>query len=141
MSRSTITSKSSQQSLAPCRYEAQLIALEQGQAAAPAEEKGMARVNKLNKARNFRNAFENVGARPEGARTADDGIDPFSRRKTRPMNYWNTNKQKGGGSGVFLGHQKRALSANWNISVSPYICWLVWLIAHLTPSRGASCAS
>lgn len=60
----------------------------------------MARVNRLNKARNFQNAFQNVGARPEGARTADDGVDPFSRRKTRLVNYWTTNKQKGAGAGA-----------------------------------------
>ncbi|CAL8470100.1 g9642 [Coccomyxa elongata] len=51
---------------------------------------GMASVNKKNAARNFENAFKNVGARPEGARLAADGVDPFSRRKTRPMNYWAT---------------------------------------------------
>ena len=60
----------------------------------------MASVNKKNAARNFQNAFKNVGARPEGARTADDGVDPFSRRKTRPMNYWNTNKQRGAATGA-----------------------------------------
>ena len=60
----------------------------------------MAAVNKKNAARNFQNAFKNVGARPEGARTADDGVDPFSRRKTRPMNYWNTNKQRGATAGA-----------------------------------------
>ena len=62
----------------------------------------MARVNRLNKARNFQNAFQNVGARPEGARTADDGVDPFSRRKTRLVNYWTTNKQKGANAGELL---------------------------------------
>ncbi len=51
---------------------------------------GMASVNKKNAARNFENAFKNVGARPEGALLAADGVDPFSRRKTRPMNYWAT---------------------------------------------------
>lgn len=91
--------------MSPCRLEAQLIALEQkGQDKKPREEKGnMANVNKKNAARNFQNAFKNVGARPEGARTADDGVDPFSRRKTRPMNYWTTNKQQRGaaaGSGA-----------------------------------------
>ena len=30
----------------------------------------------------------------QGARTADDGVDPFSRRKTRPMNYWTTRRQQ-----------------------------------------------
>ena len=47
-------------------------------------------------AANFENAFRNVGARPEGARTADDGVDPFSRRKTRPMNYWTTRRADAG---------------------------------------------
>ena len=79
-----------------CRLALQLHALEnQEQARQRKEKNNMASVNKQNAARNFQNAFKNVGARPEGARTADDGVDPFSRRKTRPMNYWNTNKQRG----------------------------------------------
>ena len=84
-----------------CRLELQLHALEDREQARQREEKNnMAAVNKKNAARNFQNAFKNVGARPEGARTADDGVDPFSRRKTRPMNYWNTNKQRGAAAGA-----------------------------------------
>ncbi len=76
---------------------------QQGQPKPPRkDQRDMARVNRLNKARNFQNAFQNVGARPEGARTADDGVDPFSRRKTRLVNYWTTNKQKGANTGKFL---------------------------------------
>ena len=87
-----------------CRLEAQLEVLgQQGQPKPPRkDQRDMARVNRLNKARNFQNAFQNVGARPEGARTADDGVDPFSRRKTRLVNYWTTNKQKGANAGAFL---------------------------------------
>jgi len=62
----------------------------------------MASVNKKNAARNFENAFKNVGARPEGARTADDGVDPFSRRKTRPMNYWTTKRKQAAADGAHL---------------------------------------
>ena len=84
-----------------CRLELQLHALGDREQARQREEKNnMAAVNKKNAARNFQNAFKNVGARPEGARTADDGVDPFSRRKTRPMNYWNTNKQRGAAAGA-----------------------------------------
>ena len=84
------------------RLEAQLAALGQQGQVKPLrkDQRDMARVNRLNKARNFQNAFQNVGARPEGARTADDGVDPFSRRKTRLVNYWTTNKQKGASAGV-----------------------------------------
>lgn len=67
--------------------ELEVLAAERG---ADKRKTGMASVNKKNAARNFENAFKNVGARPEGARLASDGVDPFSRRKTRPMNYWAT---------------------------------------------------
>ena len=60
------------------------------------------RVRTCAQAANFENAFRNVGARPEGARTADDGVDPFSRRKTRPMNYWTTKRAGGAGAGARL---------------------------------------
>ena len=40
----------------------------------------------------------------QGARTADDGVDPFSRRKTRPMNYWTTRRgQQDGAEGGAAG--------------------------------------
>lgn len=94
------------------RLEAQLEVLgQQGQVKPPRkDQRDMARVNRLNKARNFQNAFQNVGARPEGARTADDGVDPFSRRKTRLVNYWTTNKQKGANAGQSMTFPKeRAL--------------------------------
>lgn len=78
-----------------CRLREALAELEariQTNAKADMRNSGMASVNRKNAARNFENAFKNVGARPEGARTADDGVDPFSRRKTRPMNYWTTKR-------------------------------------------------
>ena len=95
-------------SAAQCRLEAQLEVLgQQGQVKPPRkDQRDMARVNRLNKARNFQNGFQNVGARPEGARTADDGVDPFSRRKTRLVNYWTTNKQKGTSAGKSLVHHR-----------------------------------
>ena len=67
--------------------ELEVLAAERG---ADKRNTGMASVNRKNAARNFENAFKNVGARPEGAQLAADGVDPFSRRKTRPMNYWAT---------------------------------------------------
>ncbi len=83
---------------AGCRLQEQLEAVEakiQTDHRADMRNVGMASVNRKNAARNFENAFKNVGARPEGARTADDGVDPFSRRKTRPMNYWTTKRTAG----------------------------------------------
>jgi hypothetical protein len=80
---------------ATARLQEQLQELEariQADRRADVRNTGMASVNRKNAARNFENAFRNVGARPEGARTADDGVDPFSRRKTRPMNYWTTKR-------------------------------------------------
>eukprot|EP00884_Botryococcus_braunii_P003974 jgi/Botrbrau1/13578/Bobra.0307s0002.2 len=54
---------------------------------------GMAHINARNKQRNFENALHNVGARPEGSKTLTaDGVDPFSRRRTRPQVYWSTKK-------------------------------------------------
>jgi hypothetical protein len=55
--------------------------------------KTLAEVNKLNALKNMENALKNVTSRPEGSRIlTSDGIDPFSRRPTRPMNYWKTKK-------------------------------------------------
>ena len=60
---------------------------------------GMANINRRNATANFDNAFRNVGARPGGALAAAVAAatedDPFSRRKTRPMNYWNTKRAAG----------------------------------------------
>ena len=30
----------------------------------------------------------------------ENGVDPFSRRKTRPMNYWTTKRAGGAGAGA-----------------------------------------
>ncbi len=78
------------------RLSEQIAELEAAAAERAAERRnvGMASVNRRNTNRNFENAFKNVGARPEGARLADDGTDPFSRRKTRPMNYWSTKRKQ-----------------------------------------------
>jgi hypothetical protein len=57
----------------------------------------LAHINARNKQRNFENALHNVGARPEGSTTKTaDGIDPFSRRTTRPQLYWSTKKHNPG---------------------------------------------
>ena len=68
--------------------------------AAERRNSGMASVNRRNANRNFENAFKNVGARPDGARLAVDGTDPFSRRKTRPMNYWTTKRTQAAPDGA-----------------------------------------
>ena len=61
--------------------------------------KTLAEVNKLNARRNKENALRNITSRPEGSRTLTaDGVDPFSRRPTRPMNYWSTRKNIAGGT-------------------------------------------
>ena len=53
--------------------------------------KSLAQVNKQNALKNMENALKNVTSRPEGSRTlTSDGVDPFSRRPTRPMTYWKT---------------------------------------------------
>ena len=58
----------------------------------------LAEVNKLNAKRNMENALKNITSRPEGSRAlTSDGVDPFSRRPTRPMNYWSTKKNIAGG--------------------------------------------
>lgn len=60
--------------------------------------KSLAEVNKQNALRNMENALKNVTSRPEGSRAlTSDGVDVFSRRPTRPMNYWSTRKNIGGG--------------------------------------------
>jgi hypothetical protein len=59
---------------------------------------GMAHINAKNKQRNFENALHNVGARPAGIGSAASltGVDPFSRRNTRPTNMWSTKKHSKG---------------------------------------------
>lgn len=60
--------------------------------------KTLAEVNKQNALRNMENALKNISSRPEGSRAlTSDGIDPFSRRPTRPMNYWSTKRNIAGG--------------------------------------------
>lgn len=60
--------------------------------------KTLAEVNKQNAKRNMENALKNVTSRPEGSRAlTSDGVDPFSRRPTRPMNYWSTKRNIAGG--------------------------------------------
>lgn len=59
--------------------------------------RSLAEVSKQNQLRNMENALRNVGSRPEGSRILTaDGVDPFSRRQTRPMNYWSTKKNASG---------------------------------------------
>jgi hypothetical protein len=84
------------------RLAEQIAELEAAAAEKAAERRnsGMASVNRRNANRNFENAFKNVGARPEGARLAADGTDPFSRRKTRPMNNWTTKRTQAGFNGA-----------------------------------------
>ena len=56
--------------------------------------KSLAEVNKQNALRNMENALKNVSSRPDGARGLNaEGIDPFSRRPTRPMSYWSTKRR------------------------------------------------
>ena len=66
---------------------------------------GMAHVNKKNALRNMENALRNVTSRPEGSRalTAEGG-DPFSRRQTRPMNYWSTKRKTDEGKQPAVGN-------------------------------------
>ncbi|GAB4812971.1 hypothetical protein N2152v2_000017 [Parachlorella kessleri] len=55
----------------------------------------MASINKRNADMNFQNAIQNVSNKVEGAFTAaakSTTLDPFSRRATRPMVYWNTKR-------------------------------------------------
>ena len=87
-----------------CRLDQQIAELE---ARATARAKGtqkvpeagkrsLAEVNKQNALRNMENALRNVTSRPEGSRNLTaDGVDPFSRRQTRPMNYWSTKRNTG----------------------------------------------
>jgi len=61
--------------------------------------KSLAEVNRQNALKNMENALKNVSSRPEGSRTlTSDGVDPFSRRPTRPMTYWKTRKDDVPGS-------------------------------------------
>ena len=56
--------------------------------------KSLAEVNKQNALRNMENALKNVSSRPDGALGLNaEGIDPFSRRPTRPMSYWSTKRR------------------------------------------------
>lgn len=64
--------------------------------------KSLAEVNKQNALRNMENALKKVTSRPEGSRTLEaGGVDPFSRRQTRPMNYWSTNRRSTAGANKF----------------------------------------
>lgn len=88
------------------RLAAQIAELEQRAAARAEKErerkekeaepgkKSLAEVNKQNALRNMQNALKNVTSRPEGSRLLTaDGVDPFQRRQTRPMNYWSTGRR------------------------------------------------
>lgn len=85
-----------------CRLEAQIAELEARSEARAARDRRdaeagkmtLAQVNKQNALRNMENALRNVTSRPAGSRAlAAGGVDPFSRRQTRPMNYWSTGRK------------------------------------------------
>ncbi|KAK2075759.1 hypothetical protein QBZ16_001500 [Prototheca wickerhamii] len=86
--------------------EAQLAALEEAARAALLRRgagPGMERINRKNRGINFQNAINNVSNQvlEDGAKAAASGsvLDPFSRRVTRPQNYWSTKDTSGGGGG------------------------------------------
>ena len=92
----------------PCRLEIQIAELDNRAAQKDKERakdreaiegrRTLAEVNKLNAKRNMENALKNITSRPEGSRAlTTDGVDPFSRRPTRPMNYWSTKRNIAGG--------------------------------------------
>lgn len=73
------------------RLQAQLDALDQKAALKVVTSKvSMAAINQRNKAANFNVTIRNLGTAPAGATQRKGGVDPFSRRVTRPNIYWST---------------------------------------------------
>ena len=92
--------------------------------------RSLAQVNKQNALRNMENALRNVTSRPDGSRALTaDGVDPFSRRQTRPMNYWSTKRNTGALRESFFAAHK-IVCQSWllpYIWVSPNSHRSIWL--------------
>ena len=91
--------------------------------------KSLAEVNKQNALRNMENALKNVSSRPDGARGLNaEGIDPFSRRPTRPMSYWSTKRRSSATGAMTCGISKSNMQESTRLHSFRCIAKEMWTV-------------